>query len=74
MATKKAVTKKATTKRVIPSKHPKSPSHTLYGKPILEAVKSGNLAQMKQIRTVAQRHVKEIQSALQKLETKINKG
>ena len=74
MATKKAATKKAAAKKIIPDKHPKSPFHPLYGRPILEAVRSGNVAQMKKIRTVAQAHVKEVNAALAKLEARLNKG
>lgn len=78
MATKKAAAKGAAkasaSKKLIPSKHPKSPFHPLYGRPILEAVRSGNVAQMRQIRTVAQKHVKEVNAALAKLEARLNKG
>ena len=77
MATKKAAkaaSKSAASKKLIPSKHPLSPFHPLYGRPILDAVRSGNVAQMRQIRTVAQKHVKEVNAALAKLEARLNKG
>ncbi len=74
MATKKAASKKVTSVKTVLEKHPLSKFHPLYGKPILEAVRSGDIAQMKQIRAFAQKHVKEVQSALEKLEARINKG
>lgn len=82
MATKKATkggskkggAKASASKKIIPSKHPLSPFHPLYGRPILDAIRTGNLAQMKQIRTAAQKHVKEVNAALAKLETRLNKG
>jgi hypothetical protein len=77
MATKKpakATRTKATSVKRVTSKHPSSPFHPLYGRPILDAVKSGNVSRMKQIRSVAQRHVKEVNAALAKLEARLNKG
>ncbi len=74
MATKKAAAKKRPAKKLIPDKHPKSPFHPLYGRPILDAIKTGNLAQMRQIRTVARKHVDEVNAALAKLESRLNKG
>ena len=77
MATKKAAkaaSKQATSKKLIPTKHPKSPFHPLYGRPILDAIKTGNLAQMRQIRGVAQKHVTEVNAALAKLEARLKKG
>ena len=73
-ASKKGGTKRATSKKLIPSKHPLSPFHPLYGRPILDAVRSGNVAQMRQIRSVAQKHVREVNAALAKLEARLNKG
>lgn len=74
MATKKAATKKKAAKKIIPDKHPKSPFHPLYGRPILDAIRSGNVAQMRRIRTVARNHVNEVNAALAKLEARLNKG
>lgn len=66
MATKKAPTK-------VSSKIPNSPAHPLYGRPILEAVKRGDLAEMKRVRTQALAHIKEVNAALAKLEAKIKR-
>jgi hypothetical protein len=82
MATKKAAKKagaKTTTKRATSvatklSKHPLSKFHPLYGQPILEAVKSGNVAQMRSIRAEAVRHVREVNAALAKLDARLKKG
>ena len=73
MVTKKAV-KATSKKRIIPSKDPRSPFHPLYGRPILDAVRSGNVAQMRKIRSVAQAHVKEVNAALAKLDARLKKG
>lgn len=71
MATKKAstATKKAATK--VPSKSPRSPAFPLYGRPILDAVKRGNVAEMKRLGTQARAQVKEINAALAKLDAKL---
>lgn len=63
MATKKA--------SKVSSKNPKSPAHPLYGRPILEAVQRGDLAEMKRVRTQALAHLKEVTAALNKLDSKI---
>lgn len=73
-ASKKGAAKASASKKIIPSKHPLSPFHPLYGRPILDAIRTGNLAQMRQIRTVAQKHVREVNAALAKLEARLNKG
>ena len=73
-ASKKGGAKASASKKLIPSKHPLSPFHPLYGRPILDAVRSGDIAQMKQIRTIARQHVKEVNAALAKLEARLNKG
>jgi hypothetical protein len=67
MATK--ASKKAPTR--VSSKLPNSPAHPLYGRPILEAVKRGDLAEMKRVRTQALAHVKEVNAALAKLDAKL---
>ena len=69
MVTKKRVTTKTTTK--IPSKIPGSPGHPLYGRPILDVIRTGNIAQMKKMAATARAHVKDVTSALNKLEAKI---
>lgn len=63
------VTKKAPSN--VSSKNPKSPAHPLYGRPILDAVKRGDLAEMKRVRTQALAHLKEVTAALNKLDSKI---
>lgn len=82
MATKKATKKagaKTTTKRATSvatklSKHPLSKFHPLYGRPILDAIKAGNLAQMRAIRAEAVRHVREVNAALEKLDARLKRG
>jgi hypothetical protein len=66
MATKKAPAK-------VSAKNPKSPAYPLYGRPILEAVKRGNVAEMKRVATKARAQVKEINAALAKLDAKLKK-
>jgi hypothetical protein len=66
MATKKAPAK-------VSAKNPKSPAHPLYGRPILDAVKRGNVAEMKRIATKARAQVKEINAALAKLDARLKK-
>jgi hypothetical protein len=75
MATKKAskTTVKATAASKISSKLPNSPAHPLYGRPILEAIKRGNVAEMKSIATQARAHVKEVNAALAKLDASLKK-
>ena len=71
MATKKAATKKATTK--ISIKHPRLPAYPLYGRPILDAIKRGNVAEMKRLATQARAHVKDVNAALAKLDASLKK-
>lgn len=52
---------------------PNSPAHPLYGRPILEAIKRGNVAEMKRIATQARAHVKEVNAALAKLDASLKK-
>lgn len=66
MATKKAPTK-------VSQKIPGSPAHPLYGRPILDAIKRGDLAEMKRVRTQALAHVKEVNAALAKLDAKLKR-
>jgi hypothetical protein len=73
-ATKKAGTKKAGARSPISSKNPKSPAFPLYGRPILDTVSRGNVAEMKKIRAVAVKHVADIQAALRKLDAKLGRG
>lgn len=62
------------TKAIVGSKIPGSPFHPLYGRPILDAIRRNNPAEMRQIRTIAQRHVREVEAALAKLEARLNRG
>ena len=66
-----ATKKKAPTK--VSSKIPGSAAHPLYGRPILEAVKRGDLAEMKRVRTQALAHIKEVNAALAKLDASLKK-
>jgi hypothetical protein len=83
MPTKKGATKKGGAKKggakkagakLISSKNPKSPAFPLYGRPILDAVRRGDLVEMKQIRAVAVKQVADIQGALKKLDAKVKRG
>jgi Domain of unknown function (DUF1843) len=67
MATKKKAPAK------VSSKLPTSTAHPLYGRPILEAVKRGDLAEMKRVRTQALAHIKEVNAALAKLDAKLKR-
>jgi hypothetical protein len=74
MATKKAATKAITRETAaskLSSKNPRSPAHPLYGRPILEAVQRGDVAEMKRVRTQALAHIKEVNAALAKLDAKL---
>jgi len=55
----------------VSSRIPGSAAHPLYGRPILEAVARGDLAEMKRIRTQALAHIKEVNAALAKLDAKL---
>jgi uncharacterized protein DUF1843 len=45
----------------------------LYGIPIRDAIKRGDLAEMKQLAVLARSHVKDVQAALSKLEKSLGK-
>lgn len=64
-------------KKSIPSKIsaklPGGKAHPLYGRPILDVIKTGNIAQMRKMATTARSHIKEVQAALTKLEAQIKK-
>jgi hypothetical protein len=66
-----------TTKKKIPgkvaAKIPGNPAHPLYGRPILDIIKTGNVAQMRRMATTARKHVKEVEAALAKLDARIKK-
>jgi Domain of unknown function (DUF1843) len=63
--------KKAPSK--VAAKIPGNPAHPLYGRPILDIIKTGNVAQMKRMATSARKHVKEVNAALAKLDAQIKK-
>lgn len=64
-----------TAKKKIPAKiaakFPGSPGHPLYGRPILDIIAKGNLAQMKRMAVTARKHVRDVTAALNKLDAKI---
>lgn len=66
-----------TTKKKLPgkvaAKIPGNPAHPLYGRPILDIIKTGNVAQMKRMATTARKHVKEVEAALAKLDAQIKR-
>ena len=67
------VTKKVT--KTAAKKLPfKSPIHTLYGRPILDAVRRGDPAEMRRLRAVATKHVADVTAALKKLDAKLGRG
>jgi Domain of unknown function (DUF1843) len=55
----------------VSSRIPGSAAHPLYGRPILDAVKRGNVTEMKRVRTQALAHIKEVNAALAKLDAKL---
>lgn len=67
-----------TTKKKLPgkiaAKIPGNPAHPLYGRPILDVIKTGNVTQMKRMATTARNHIKEVEAALAKLDARIKKG
>lgn len=82
MATKKAGAKgakKSSAKgaqkapTIISRKNPRSPAYPLYGRPLLDALKRGNIAEMRQLATQARAHVKEVNAALAKLDATLGR-
>lgn len=67
MPAKKAALKKPTKKPTVTTK-PKFPIQPLYGMPIRDAIKRGNLAEMKALSTQARKHVADVTSALASLD------
>lgn len=51
----------------------KAPSIVLYGPPIYDAVRRGNLSEMKKIAAAARKHIKDVTAALAALEKKLGK-
>jgi Domain of unknown function (DUF1843) len=77
MVAKKASTK--LTKTIVQTKPvfklpPGKGPHPLYGRPINEAIKFGTLAQMRSMAKMARAHIKDVTSALSKLDAEIKKG
>lgn len=75
MATKKAGSKGGGAKKAAAAKAPiRNPIiQPLYGRPILDAIKRGNIAEMKRIATQARAHVKDVNAALSKLDASLKK-
>ncbi|HJR07381.1 MAG TPA: DUF1843 domain-containing protein [Pyrinomonadaceae bacterium] len=76
MATKKAGSKSGGGKKAsakAAAKNPYSPIQPLYGRPILDAIKRGNIAEMKKLATQARAHVKDVNAALAKLDASLKK-
>lgn len=69
MPAKKAAKKGALKTPIkVPTTKPKFPVQPLYGMPIRDAIKRGNLAEMKALSTQARKHVADVTSALASLD------
>lgn len=66
-AAKKGGTKKAAKKIVIPGRGP----HPLYGRPIDNAIARGDLATMRKLSTQAKSYLKQLQTAMARLDKSI---
>ena len=77
MATKKASSKSGGGKKApskAAAKRPLPPIiQPLYGRPILDAIKRGNIAEMRRLATQARAHVKDVNAALAKLDASLKK-
>lgn len=74
MATKKAGTKGGGAKKAASKAPIRNPIiQPLYGRPILDAIKRGNIAEMKRIAAQARAHVKDVNAALSKLDASLKK-
>lgn len=69
---KKAAGKKAGSLR--PDKIPGKGPHPLYGRPIDEAIRRGNVAEMRRVAAQARKYLKEVQAGLAALERKIGRN
>ena len=69
MVTRKTTIKATTVKSKVPALE--KPIRALYGIPIYDAIKRGNVAEMKKLATQARKHVKDVSTALAALEKKI---
>lgn len=74
--TKKSSTKKASAKGAGKGQSAKLPIkiQPLYGRPIDDAIKRGDPAEMRKLATQARQYLKEVQSALTSLESKIGRA
>jgi hypothetical protein len=71
MATSKAAKKTAKkAARKVPGKGP----HPLYGRPIDQVIKRGDLAEMRRVGAQARKYLKDVQTALKALDQKIGKA
>lgn len=74
MATKKAGSKGGGAKKATSKAPIRNPIiQPLYGRPILDAIKRGNIAEMRRIATQARAHVKDVNAALSKLDASLKK-
>ena len=67
-STKKAAGKKAA--KTLPGKGP----HPLYGRPIDDVIRRGDVAEMRRVAAQARKYLKEVQTALTALDRKIRKA
>jgi hypothetical protein len=73
MATKKAGGKGGAKKAASKASLRNPIIQPLYGRPILDAIKRGNIAEMKKLATQARAHVKDVNAALAKLDASLKK-
>lgn len=70
--TARKTTKKASKGKALDLRGIKAGRVVLYGPPIWDAIRRGNVAEMRQLATLARAHVKEVQTALAELESALN--
>lgn len=68
--------KKSTKKagRIVPGKIPGKGPHPLYGRPIDDAIRSGDVAELKRVAAQGRKYLSEVRTALAALERKIGKA
>jgi hypothetical protein len=64
---------KATKRKALDLRAVKAGRMVLYGPPIRDAIKRGDVAEMKKLAVLARAHVKEIEAALSALENELGK-
>lgn len=69
----KATKAKATKAKALDLRAIKAGRMVLYGPPIRDAIRRGNLAEMRQVAVLARAHVKEVEAALSALEKELSK-